>query len=470
MRFTTRVLAVLVAAGLLAAGCSRAGGTNTPSQSSQPPQGSTASGASIGTLSDVCHGGNASGATDQGVTSSSISLGVLTDEGFTKDPQLVNAADVFTKWCNASGGIDGRKLVADIHQTDLMAVTSAETAACSDDFAEVGGSAALDGLGVDTRLKCLLPDFDAQEVMPQNAAAGLQFSPVDYNFVYAPYAGYYQWLLDKYPDSKDHTAVVYGQAVVTTTDDQMVNATIEDLGGGTPLAISFPATGVTNWTPYAEQIKSRGIKGFTYFGVPADLVPIEQALDDIGYKVDWIDTDPDAYGTSFITSAGSTLSQEPNYADLSGVWPLEKASSSPVLTKMQQLYQEYAPGQPITLQAEQAWSMWLLFAVSAETCGSGLTRACVYDAALKQASWTGGGITSPENESAQDSPPNCFNVEQATTSGWQPASGFTPNTDGVFECGGVQAFKLGPSFVTGTQLSAVGQSLTNLKLPTPGAE
>jgi hypothetical protein len=141
-----------------------------------------------------------------------------------------------------------------------------------------------------------------------------------------------------------------------------------------------------------------------------------------------------------------------------------------VLTKMQQLYQEYAPGQPITLQAEQAWSMWLLFAVSAETCGSGLTRACVYDAALKQASWTGGGITSPENESAQDSPPNCFNVEQATTSGWQPASGFTPNTDGVFECGGVQAFKLGPSFVTGTQLSAVGQSLTNLKLPTPGAE
>jgi hypothetical protein len=37
---------------------------------------------------------------------------------------------VFTSWCNAAGGIDGRQLVADVHQTDLMAVVAAMTSAC----------------------------------------------------------------------------------------------------------------------------------------------------------------------------------------------------------------------------------------------------------------------------------------------------------------------------------------------------
>jgi hypothetical protein len=39
---------------------------------------------------------------------------------------------------------------------------------------------------------------------------------------------------------------------------------VQSLGGGTPASITFPVTGVTNWTPYAEEIKSKGIKGFTF--------------------------------------------------------------------------------------------------------------------------------------------------------------------------------------------------------------
>jgi len=58
-----------------------------------------------------------------------VQLGVLTDVGYSKDPSLENAATVFTDWCNAAGGIDGRKLVADIHDTQLMAVVSAMAAA-----------------------------------------------------------------------------------------------------------------------------------------------------------------------------------------------------------------------------------------------------------------------------------------------------------------------------------------------------
>jgi hypothetical protein len=326
----------------------------------------------------------------------------------------------------------------------------------------VGGAAGLDGIGVATRLKCLLPDFDAQETMPQNTGSGLQVSPIDYNYVYAPYSGYYKWLLGKYPDSKNHVAVLWGQSVITQVDFQMVNDTVAALGGGTPASISFPATGVANWAPYAEKVKSLGIKGLTWYDTPEELAAFERELDTIGYKLDWIDTNPDAYGTNFIGEGGGTLTRQANYASLSAVWPLERSASSPALTKIQALYKQYAPGQPITLQALQAWSMWLIFAVSAETCGSDLTRSCVYQAALKQNGWTGGGITAPVDEANQDSPPKCFDVEQATPSGWQPATGFTPNTDGVFSCG-EPVIKLGPGFPPATQLSDVGLSISDLK-------
>ena len=191
MRLILRTLAVLAAVCLLAAGCSRVGSVNSSpgSTSSSASATATATG-NFGSLSSVCHGGSASGATDQGVTASSILLGVLTDVGYSKDTSLENAATVFTDWCNAAGGIDGRKLVADIHDTQLMAVTSAMTAACGKDFVLAGGSAALDGLATQTRLQCLLPDFDAQPVMPQNAGSGLELSPYTYNYTYASYAGY----------------------------------------------------------------------------------------------------------------------------------------------------------------------------------------------------------------------------------------------------------------------------------------
>ena len=466
MRVTIRTLAAVAVAVLLAAGCSRAGSSSSstpPASSTSAAASSTAAasgGASFGSLTDVCHGGSASGSTDQGVTSSSIEVGVLTDEEYTKDPELVNAAKVFTSWCNAAGGIDGRQLVADIHQTDLMAVVAAMTSACSKDFVLAGGSAALDGLGVATRLQCLLPDFDAQPVMPQNLGSGLEFEPYTSNLTYAMYTGYYKWLMAKYPDSKAHVGVLAGSSVITQVDDQVVVDTVKADGGSIAYDGTFPLTTITNWTPYAEAIKSHGVKGLTFYDTPQALVALEQALDNIGYHLDWIDANTNAYGTAFVQIAGKALSEQNNYADLPGVYPVEEASSNPAMEQLTQLFAKYAPGQPITLQVEQAWSMWLLFAESAESCGSNLTRSCIYNAGLKQTAWTGGGITAPVDEATPDAAPNCFDIEQATPSGWKPAS-FGANT-GPYLCG-ENVIKLPAGFPTGTQLSAVGKSLSDLK-------
>jgi hypothetical protein len=467
VRLSIRTAAALAAVAVVAAGCSRSGSSSTQSTtptsaapSSASSSATTTSAGSFGSLSSVCHGGSATGATDQGVTSSQIEIGVLTDVGFTKDPQLENAARVFTSWCNAAGGIDGRKLVADIHDTGMLNVVQAMTAACGSDFVLAGGSAALDGLAVATRLKCLLPDFEGQAVMPQNNGSGLQIYPITFGHSYSPYGGYYKWLIQQqYPDSAKAVGIVSGQSVITQVDDALVAQTVKAEGGTVIYNGSFPPTGVTDWTPYAEAIKNKGVKGFTFYGEPEQLAALELALDNIGYKLDWIDANTNAYGTNFIQVAGKALSMQHNYADLPAVYPVEKAANNPAVEQIVKLFAQYAPGQPVTLQDMQAWSAWLIFAVSAETCGSNLTRLCAYQAALKQTNWTGGGITAPVNVANQDAAPSCFDIEQATSSGWQPAP-FGPN-NGVYRCG-APVVK-----VTGVpaplQLSNVGKSLSDLK-------
>jgi len=478
VRVSIRAATAVAVMALLAAGCSRAGSgstpvssaTTAPASSAASPSSAAASSSSssasaaagtFGTESGICSGGSATGAPGQGVTSSAVTVGVLSDYGYTKDMDLVNTAKVFTDWCNAAGGIDGRKLVADIHDSALLNVVQAVTSACGSDFVLAGGSAALDGLAVSTRLKCLLPDFDAQVVMPQNNGSALQVYPIPWSHQYSVYGGYYKWLIDtKYPASKDAVGIVSGASVITQYDDSLVQQTVDGVGGKVIYNGSFPATGVTDWTPYAEAIKAKGVKGFTFYGENSQLAALETALDNIGYKPDWIDANTNAYGDSFISVTGKTvLSEQNNYADLPGVYPVEKAADNPATEEVVKLFAQYAPGAAVTLQDLQAWSAWMIFAKSAGSCGSALTRLCVYDAALKQTSWTGGGLTAPVDLAKQGSGTPCYNIEQATPSGWEPAP-FGP-TDGAYSCDQPDVKVTG--LPAATQLSNVGLSLSDLK-------
>lgn len=463
MRLQIRTLAALAAITLLAAGCSRGGssGSSDGQGTASASQAAQTSGGNFGSLKNVCHGGSASGATDQGVTASQVKVGVLTDVGFTKDPQLITAANVFTAWCNAAGGINGRKLVADVHDTQLLQVVQAVTTACGSDFVLAGGSAALDGLATKTRLQCLLPDFDAQTVMPQNQNAGLQVYPITQGHSYGPFAGYYQWLIkQKYPDSAAHVGILSGQSIITQVDAAVAAETFKAMGGTVGYNENFPATGASDWTPYAESIKTKGVKGLVFYGTPQQLAALELALTNMDYKLDWIDANSNAYGAPFVQAAGKSLSFQHNYADIWAVYPLEKAQSNPATQQVIDLYNKYAPGQSPTLQALQAFSAWLIFASSAETCGSNLTRSCVYNAAVKQTAWTGGGLTAPVNLAQPDSPPTCFDIEQATPNGWQTAS-FGAN-NGPYRCG-APVVKLTGNFPQPVTLASVGKSLSDLK-------
>jgi ABC-type branched-subunit amino acid transport system substrate-binding protein len=456
-----RTVAAVAAIALLAAGCSRSGSSSSGNPQAPVKTSQTTAG-DFGSLKGVCQPGTATGATGQGVTSSQITVGVLTDEGFTKLPDLANAATVFTSWCNAAGGINGRKLVAAIGDTQLLQVVQAMAAACAKDFALVGNSEALDGLAVKTRLNCLLPEFPAQTVMPQNIQSSLQAYVLNWGHSYSPYAGYYNWLIKQaYPDSAKHVAFVYAQSPISIPIVAAGEATIKAEGGTVAYNGAYPATGVTDWTPYAEAIKAKGIKGFVFDGEFTDLAKLELALTNMNYKLDWIDANSNAYGQTFIHLAGKVLTFQHNYAALSGIYPLEKASANPASSQLVSLFAKYAPGQPVTLQAVQAFSSWLLFAKAAEACGTSLTRKCVFSAALGQTAWDGGGLQSTVDLSKTDAPPPCYNVEVATPAGWQPAS-FGAN-NGAYACGG-PVFKVqGSYWPSAASLSDVGKSMSDLK-------
>ncbi|MWA02445.1 ABC transporter substrate-binding protein [Actinomadura sp. LD22] len=455
---TPTTIAALAAVALLAAGCGRSGGGDEePTQGTAPKQ---AVSADFGDLKDVCGPGSPTKSPAQGVTKSEIDVGVFSDVGFTKNPELVNSAKVFTSWCNELGGIKGRKLVPHIRDAKFMEVRQRMLESCKQDFALVGGAAGLDGMGTKDRLSCLLPDFPAQVSMINNNGSDLQIAQTG-GASYNRYEGYWEWLLnDAYPGSKGSVGLIAGDSPVTKGLGGQAQESIKAMGGNLAYNDLYPATGVSDWTPYAQAIKSKGVKGLIFFGDFTSLAKLEQILTGINYKLDWIDANNNSYLPQFIKLAGPSLKAQNNFVDLSGLHPLETASDNAATQKLQALYKRYAPGADVTSVALRSFSAWLLFAKSAATCGDDLTRKCAYEAARKETAWTGGGLQAPVDLTKKDAPLDCFNVEKATPDGWKPAD-FKPNK-GAYRCG-APTHKYVGNFGKPLTLADVGKSMNDFK-------
>jgi len=455
-----RPVAALTITSLLAIGCSDRGGSEKESPSA-PTSPSVAASADFGDLRGLCRTGQPAGAPAQGVTAGEIRVGVMSDVGFTKNAEFSDAAKVFTSWCNDNGGINGRKLVATARDTRMVEVRQRMIEACRDDFALVGGGAALDSMGVKDRLTCLLPDFPAQVVAPENESSDLQIRTQARSVSYVTYAGMYHWLLkEAYPASAGGVGLIVGDNAVAKLLGEKAKEGIAQAGGRVVYNDLYPAAGVSDWTPYAQSIKSKNVKGLLFYGHFGQLAKLEQALTAIDYRPDWIDANNNAYGPQFLELAGKqALAAQNNIVDLSGVHPLEKAGDNPATRQLVELYAKYAPGVEVTLPSIRAFSAWLIFAKAAASCGDTVTRKCVYDAAAKETAWTAGGLQAPVEAAGSDIATKCFNVERATPDGWVPAD-FKPDT-GVYRCD-APAYKLTGDYPEPVTLADVGKSMADL--------
>ncbi len=156
---------------LAGAGCGRGSDplpAGAPSTSAGSVTGSVRGAGDFGSLQKICGPGSASGGGGRGIDATSISLGVLSDAGAAAAPGLeqefFDAADGFSQWCNAAGGINGRKLVINKLDAKLFEGAAQVIRACQDDFMLVGGGNALDANTVKPRLGCKLGQIPAYTV------------------------------------------------------------------------------------------------------------------------------------------------------------------------------------------------------------------------------------------------------------------------------------------------------------------
>ncbi|UGQ12709.1 ABC transporter substrate-binding protein [Yinghuangia sp. ASG 101] len=465
MRPTKTITSIaLVAALFAAAGCADRGGTSEAGEGpAAAPSASTPLSADFGDLKNVCGPGDPKSSPAQGVTAKEINVGVMSDVGFTKNHEYEDAAKVFTSWCNELGGINGRKVKSTVRDTKMVEVRQRMTEACREDFALVGGSAALDAMGTKDRLSCLLPEFPSQSTQRQNEGSDLQLTVQPGGPSYFRYAGFYEWLVkDAYPQSAGAVGIIAGDSPVTKVSVDQRAEFFQSRG--TPMSYTelYPAAGVSSWTPYAQNIKNKGVKGLIFMGDYTSLAKLEQELTAMDYKLDWIDANSNAYGQKFLGLAGDkVLNFQNNLADISGTYPLENGTANPATKQVLELFAKYAPNAEVTLPGVKAFSSWLLFAKSAASCGDDLTRKCLVDAARKETAWTGGGLQAPIDLSAQDAPAKCMNIEKATADGWKPAPEFQPS-QGAYTCD-IASYKLTGDYGKPGTLADVGKSLNDLK-------
>jgi ABC-type branched-subunit amino acid transport system substrate-binding protein len=396
-------LAALCVLALAACGSSGSGsgGSSTNGGSS------ASSGASFGTLGKVCGPGSATGATATGVQDKSIEVSVIADINVPGAPGLLqpmwDSATAYVDWCNAAGGILGRKLVLDKRDSQETDYLPQVESSCTADLAMVGTMGVLDNTGVAAWEKCGIPNFTASTVSEAAANAKLMYPvnplPADQENI-----GGFPVLFKQYPGVQDHIGTLYAEGAAGAREQHTYNEAIEADGGKVVYTAEYNALGSVNWAPYVEAMKKAGVTMLFLNDTIPTSVALDQAMSTAGWYPTLQISPPQDYDTSFLTTGASVAK---NYYVYMPSEPLEAASAIPAVAQYEQIERKYVPTAHLGFFGEMAFSSWLLFTVAAKACGSHLTRTCLVQEVAKQTNWTGGGLQGTINP-ASNRASQCF--------------------------------------------------------------
>ena len=448
---TTAVVAVMGIA-LVASGCSRSSGGSSSSRGSSTATtaavATTTSGGDFGTLKKVCGPGTATGATAQGVTNTEIDVATMADPGNTAvpglDKELFDTATAFMNWCDAAGGILGRKLV--IHERDakLFFVAQQMAAACGADFALVGNGEGFDSAGVTTRVKCGLPEIPAYDNSPEATEAPLKAQPNPLP-IQQETSSMYLGVKHLFPNDTKAGFMVGNLAGVTTTGLR-AKETAEAVGFTVPFYSLYPVTGIPNPASYVQQMKAAGVQVLMDVGSPPELVSLEKAMQTLNWYPDAIVEFTNFYDPQ-LTAGGAAIK---NTWIEEYFYPFEMAAQNAPTQQYVNIMKADDPGGKIAALGLNAWDAWLLFAQSAAACGSNLTRSCLLQQAGSQTSWTAGGLKKPVNTSTTSRQmAQCYIYLKATATGFTPDTTFLPPTSGdaPFNCSPANVVTLKTNYV-----------------------
>ncbi len=441
---TSAVILIAATSLALTAACGRSssnkgGGGGTTPAASASASASTAAAAGpgdFGSLKKICGPGTATGGTGRGLTSTSIRIGVTSDPGNTAAPGLeqefFDTADAFSKWCNAAGGINGRKIIVDKWDAKLFNVGQAFTNACQKDFMIVGNGNAFDSAGVKPREQCKLGDIFSYTVSPEAATSTLQVSVNPSNPTQYPY-GPLRLLIDAYPQSKAGVGIGSSTLASLIPQGKRIEQSLQE-NGIKVSALQEQPPSVPNYRPYVEQLKQNGAVGFDTIN-GQDITPIVQAMKNTGYNPAFILYSVQYYLDANVQAA-KALGTFPNqYVGFSHLAFEMDASKYPVLAQVKSILNAAISKPRFTDFTASSFSAWALWAKEATACGNDLTQDCVLQKAAAESDWTGGGLYPPLNLDPKN--PNiaqCWLVIKLTTSGWEYDQKVTNPNQGPYNC------------------------------------
>jgi Periplasmic binding protein len=386
----------------------------------------------------ICEPGSAGASSVRGVSSRTIKIAVFNDAANTVDPGLEaefpQQAVAFADWCNASGGINGRKIVIDNRDAALFNAAQQATAACQSDFMAVGGGMALDEPSVPIREKCGLGQISGYVVSNASDLASDQVDPSGIN-TDSVSSGWFGALAKAYPTAVKEAGMGGSDTPSVLQPETKYEFAAEAQGWHVADFLEPPVT-VENWAPYVEQYQSKGAEALW----PADnsnITPFAQAMTTAGYHPAFI-----ALGTQFAdaqtqSAVAANPSLPPVYVETSW-WPLSLASKNPSTTELVNTMHTYAKGDTVDFYDEEGAEAWLLWAKSASACGSTLTVTCVLTHAAATKNWDAGGIEAPiasltlSNKNPQPSP--CFTILKVEAKGILIDKSITRPTKSIWNC------------------------------------
>lgn len=395
-----RAAACVAVLGLVSvAGC---GSGRSESSNPESPDSTTSVSASgtFGSLADVCGPGDAAGATDQGVTDTSITIGYGDDAGFPQAPGLGHAMSdamkAFTAWCNDAGGINGREIIANYHDAAVTEVAHAVTEACATDFFLVGQGWSLDSAQEVTRRTCGLPAVAGYSASPQFSNAPLKWEPLPNpadkaNVTPADY------FTATFPDAVHKAATMYANFPAT------IDARDKTVAAFTTRGFDFldcdqqySIQGEADWRPFLQKLKDCGAE-FVYYSGSAypNFENVLTAAGQIDYEPIWY-VDANFYTNDFRDWNTSGLADRTYMREY--VTPFEEAADNPATQQYLDIVARY--GGDTSLIGAQSASAFLLWATAAKACGSELTRSCVAGQLDTITDWTGGGLHASANPGA----------------------------------------------------------------------
>lgn len=391
----------------------------------------------FGTLKDVCGPGDASGATDQGVSDTEIVMGTVSDPGNAAAPglnqELFDAGEAFVKWCNDAGGINGRKIKLNLHDAKLFEAGAAMVASCQTDFMLVGGGMALDAAGVEPRVDCGLPQIASYLVSKEAGRAEGSIEAIVDNDSNSHNEPWLKTLIEQEPDLADKLALWnLDLPSVTPTGNRAKNAAI---GLGYTVAVEeILPSAVDNWRPYIEKLKEKDIQVILNYGNPFTFVAAMKAMNDVGYFPKYIFQEGNFYDTTFIAGAGDLLDKTTVFVNGTD-WPFELASENPATQDYIDMLHALNPKLEPKLLGANSTSAWLLWAVAARDCGSDLTRDCVMDTATAMSNWDGGGLHAPNKPGPTSGEMSeCATLLRATPGGFVIDDQLLTPNDRIWDC------------------------------------